>query len=196
MTVVMLVVSLALQGGKTTSSLHGAAALLSHSLQLVPAFLQNGFLNGIGWFALLASPMSGPILYLTLAVGNQLSFHLYNAYQGLFKNMPVFIAGVILTFFSRPVIESLVIWMANHVSPLFAAWIGNLLAALLILIIASYAYLFSREMFEGTKTNAPRRVAVKQGAFARSNIWSQQTRYQPSNPELAVVLLIVENPKT
>ncbi len=80
--------------------------------------------------------------------------------------MPIFFVGLILSLFSSSVLETLVIWMARQASPLFAAWMGNLLAALLILVITSYAYLFSREMFEGTKTNAPRRVAVKQSAFA------------------------------
>ncbi len=38
MTVVMFVVSLALHGGKITSSLHGTPALLQHCLQPVPAW--------------------------------------------------------------------------------------------------------------------------------------------------------------
>ncbi len=158
MTMIFLLLSSTFHSPNGLSTLH-------NNLEVVPFYLRNGVLNGVGWFVLLSMPMSGPVLFLTLSVGNHLLMNVHNTFVGLLKNKTILYAGFFIEFFAGEPFNLSIAWFAKAVSPWLAALLGNFLAAVMVLLMTSYAYLFSRELFEGTTQNEARKASFKVREF-------------------------------
>lgn len=154
------VASLVIYHKKVMDSSHSTFFLLEQGLHAVPYILRKSLKSGIDWYSLLALPMSGPILYLTLSFGNNLSYHLHNAYLAMFLNKIVSLAGLAVAFFSGQVLELGLLWMTHFLSPGATFAVASICIAFLVLTVTTFSYLYSRELFEGISSNQPRKSAA------------------------------------
>lgn len=159
--VFLAVLSLAAHTGSPARHTANVTDVFQHAFANTPLFLRNGFTKGFGWFALLSMPFSSPVLYLTLLSGNHLAMHLPRAERGLWLNWKPALLGMGAAFFLRYPPILFLAWLAHKSSAMIAISVGDALALGGILVTASFGYLFSREMFEGMRENAPRKAAME-----------------------------------
>lgn len=149
---------------------HTAAVLspLQQLTQNLLPWLGNALFSGVGWASLLASPVSGPLLFLTLLLGHALRMHLYTAFQGAFLNRKITIALLCLNILIGPLVGSLSLVLLPLLGHTMTGIFLEILTIGLLQVLITVDYLWSREMFEGTTENAPSTLksssAVKEDA--------------------------------
>ncbi len=136
----------------SSSGMNGA---LHRALSQSPSFLQNSFWQGLGMISNASNPFAGPILFLTLYLGANTVYYLHIAYLGCLKNLSVMISFFVTAMTGPTVIKMIAAAMLSLIGNDAALLLTSLLMSALCLWVVTFGYLWSREMFEGTKENQP-----------------------------------------
>ncbi len=160
----ILVTLISLMAKSAMSSVAGPSKLdgiLHHVLSQAPAFLQNSFWQGLGMIGNAGNPFLGPMLFLTLYLGANTIYYLHIAYLGCIKNLPIMVMFFISAVASPLVIKLIVALLINVVGANFTLLLASLLMSVVCILMSTFGYLWSREMFEGTKENKPAKAEMK-----------------------------------
>ena len=133
----------------------GLTGQLHQALRHAPALLQNAFWQSLGMMGNAAGPFTGPILFLTLYLGANTVYYLHLAYLGCMKNLPVAATFMALAISSPVPAKILTVLLAELVGNNAALLLTALVVSTFCLWMVTMGYLWSREMFEGTRENQP-----------------------------------------
>lgn len=146
-----------------------APSIWGQAMQSVPTWMHAMIASLVGWTELLFSPISMPILFLTLLIGHELFMNANTAFKGIFLNKSISIVFFLLSLFLQSIIALVALAMKYVISGTMAGIFVEGISCALLMIVVTTGYLWGREMFEGEKENAPARSQLRVLIHANQN---------------------------